>query len=80
VGIDGRLGAFHERGRVRVTEWQQRSGGSEMMRMIRVVSKPSHAGLAAEQSFELIRARLHSELYRREREHYPEYIDHGGEG
>lgn len=27
-----------------------------------------------------IRARLHSELYRREREHYPEWIDHGGEG
>lgn len=24
--------------------------------------------------------RLHSELYRREREHYPEHVDHGGEG
>jgi hypothetical protein len=26
-----------------------------------------------------IRMRLHSELYRREREHYPEWIDVGGE-
>jgi hypothetical protein len=27
-----------------------------------------------------IRERLHSELYRREREHYPEWVDLGGEG
>lgn len=26
-----------------------------------------------------IRERLHGELYRREREIYPEYVDHGGE-
>lgn len=26
-----------------------------------------------------IRERLHSELYRREREHYPEHVDLGGE-
>lgn len=59
---------------------QQRIEGLETARMIHVVSRPPYAGHAAEQSFALIRARLHSELYRREREYYPEYIDHGGEG
>jgi len=24
--------------------------------------------------------RVHGEVYRREREHYPEWIDHGGQG
>lgn len=65
-----------------MTEQQQRSVGSQTARVIHAVSKPTYDGHTAEdrQIIARIRARLHSEMYRREREHYPEYIDHGGEG
>jgi hypothetical protein len=60
-----------------VTERQQQhrawSARDELVEaLIHAVSKSPYVAL--------IRARLHSALYRREREHYPEYIDHGGEG
>ena len=60
---------------------QQHRGGAETAQAIRAYLSTYEASDASDRQIAMrIRARLHSELYRREREHYPQWIDHGGEG
>jgi len=55
--------------------------GEEAARTIRAFLATYDARDASDRQVALrIRERLNSELYRRERELYPEYIDLGGEG
>ena len=59
---------------------QQRRSGAETAQAIRAFLSTYEASDASDRQIAArIRARLHSELYRRERELYPEWIDHGGE-
>ena len=58
----------------------QSRGGVETARAIRAFLSTYEASDASDRQIALrIRERLHSELYRREREQYPEYVDLGGE-
>ena len=60
---------------------QQHRGGAETARAIRAFLATYDGCDASDRQIAMrIRARLHSELYRREREQYPEWIDLGGEG
>ena len=55
--------------------------GAETAQVIRAFLSTYDARDASDREIAArIRMRLHSELYRRERERYPEWIDHGGEG
>ena len=59
---------------------QQGSVGSEAAQSIRAFLASHDARDPADrEAVYRIRARVHGELYRREREHYPEYVDLGGE-
>ena len=59
---------------------QQSRSGVETARAIRAFLSTYEASDASDRQIALrIRERLHSELYRREREQYLEWIDHGGE-
>ena len=59
---------------------QQVRSGAETAQAIRAFLSTYDASDASDREIATrIRARLHSELYRREREQYPEWIDHGGE-
>ena len=56
-------------------------GGTEAARVFRAFLATYDASDASDRQVATrIRERLHSELYRRERERYPEWIDLGGEG
>ena len=59
---------------------QQHRGGAETARAIRAFLATRDDRVATWQVAMRIRERLHSELYRREREQCPAWIDHGGEG
>ena len=60
---------------------QQHSAGSETAQAIRVfLSTYDASDVSDRQIAYRIRERLHSEIYRRERKHYAEWIDLGGEG
>ena len=55
--------------------------GAETARAIRAFLATYDRGDASDQEVVFrIRERVHSENYRRERKHYPEWIDLGGEG
>jgi len=54
--------------------------GAETAQAIRAFLTTYAGRDACRQVLLWIRARLHSELYRREREHFAEWVDHGGEG
>lgn len=59
---------------------QQRIQGSETAQAIRAFLATYDARDAADRQIAArIRERLHGELYRREREHYSEHVDLGGE-
>jgi predicted component of type VI protein secretion system len=58
---------------------QRHRDGAETARAIRAFLATYDGRVTTWQVAMRIRERLHSELYRREREHYPEWIDHGGE-
>ena len=56
-------------------------GSAETVRVIRAFLATYDVSDASDRQVAIqIRGRLHSELYRREREQCPEWIDHGGEG
>jgi hypothetical protein len=57
---------------------EQRSG-AETAQAIRAFLATHDGRVATWQVVMQIRERLHSELYRREREVYPEFVDLGGE-
>lgn len=60
---------------------QRHGGGEETARAIRAfLAAYDHRDVSDRQVAYRIRERVHSELYRRERKHYPEWIDLGGEG
>ena len=60
---------------------QERHDASETARMIRSFIATYDARDASDRQVAMrIRERLHSELYRRERELYPQWVDLGGEG
>lgn len=62
---------------------QYHDGGAETAQAIRAFLSTydaSDASDASDRQIALrIRERLNSELYRRERDQYPQWIDHGGE-
>lgn len=53
--------------------------GEKTARMIRAFISSYDGSGEDRQIASQIKEKLHSELYRREREHYSEWIDHGGE-
>ena len=58
----------------------RRLHGSETVRIIRAFIASYDVRDASDREVALrIRERLHRELYRREREHYSEFVDVGGE-
>jgi hypothetical protein len=62
-----------------VTE-QEHRGGSKMAQAIRSFLSMHDAWDTSDRQIAArIRERVHAEVYRREREHYPEYVDLGGE-
>lgn len=58
---------------------QEKRRGAETAQAIRAFLATYDGRAATWEVAIRIRERLNSELYRREREHYPEWIDHGGE-
>lgn len=60
-------------------EQQRRRDGAETARAIRAFLATYDGRVSTWQVAMRIRQRLHSDLYRRERE-YPEWVDYGGEG
>ena len=60
---------------------QPRRSGAETAQAIRAFLSTYDARDVSDREVAArIRMRLHSELYRREREQYPEWVDLGGEG
>ena len=60
---------------------QPHRSGAETAQAIRAFLSTYDASDASDRQVAMqIRGRLHRELYRREREQYPEWIDLGGEG
>lgn len=59
---------------------QSYRSGEEVARTIRAFLATYDGSASDRQIASRIRERLHSEMYRREREHYAAWIDHGGEG
>lgn len=63
-----------------MTEQEQHRSGAEVAAAIRSFLATYDGRATCWQVALRIRERLHGELYRREREQYPEWVDHGGEG
>ncbi len=55
-----------------------RTNGDEAAALIRDFIATFDGSVSVERSARMLE-RLHGEQYRHEREHYPEWVDHGGE-